>query len=190
MQDIIAAGPLIQSALMLNHILRKTKAFEGFLSLELKYLCILWDIMLFILIYICVMFVIRILRLYNSHHHIKTVQNSSKGIWFWCERTTEHGLFMGGSVIMDLFITNMQLFASWYINLWTGVMWITCGSLWCSYQLFEFSFWWHPFTASYHWWANAKFHSVLRKKQTHLHLGWAEGKYIFSKFSFLGELSF
>ncbi len=28
--------------------------------------------------------------------------------------------------------------------------------------------------------------SVLMKKQTHLHLGWPEGEYTFSKFSFLG----
>ncbi len=38
------------------------------------------------------------------------------------------------------------------------------------------------------WW-NATFSkSALLKKQTHLHLGWPEGEYIFSKFSFLGEL--
>ncbi len=30
--------------------------------------------------------------------------------------------------------------------------------------------------------------SVLMKKQSHLHLGWPEGEYIFSTFSFLGEL--
>ncbi len=30
--------------------------------------------------------------------------------------------------------------------------------------------------------------SVLMKKQTHLYLGWPEGKSIFSKLSFLGEL--
>ncbi len=30
----------------------------------------------------------------------------------------------------------------------------------------------------------------LMKKQTHLHLGWPEDEYIFSKFSFLGELFF
>ncbi len=33
------------------------------------------------------------------------------------------------------------------INWWTGVMWITCGLLWCFYQLFGLSFWRHPFTA-------------------------------------------
>ncbi len=29
---------------------------------------------------------------------------------------------------------------------------------------------------------------VLMKKQTHLHIGWPEGEYIFSKCSFLCEL--
>ncbi len=28
-----------------------------------------------------------------------------------------------------------------------GVVWITCGLLWCFYQLFELPFWRHPFTA-------------------------------------------
>ncbi len=48
---------------------------------------------------------------------------------------------------MDLFLTNMQLFASQDVNWWTGVVWITCGLLWCFYQLFGLSFWRHPFTA-------------------------------------------
>ncbi len=30
---------------------------------------------------------------------------------------------------------------------WTGVVWITWGLLWCFYQQFGLSFWWHPFTA-------------------------------------------
>ncbi len=47
---------------------------------------------------------------------------------------------------MDLFLTNMQFFAS-YVNWWTGVLWITCGLLWCFYQLFGLSFWRHPFNA-------------------------------------------
>ncbi len=33
------------------------------------------------------------------------------------------------------------------INWWIGVTWITFGLLWCFYQLFGLSFWWHPFTA-------------------------------------------
>ncbi len=30
------------------------------------------------------------------------------------------------------------------INWWTGVVLITSGLLWCFYQLFGLSFWWHP----------------------------------------------
>ncbi len=33
------------------------------------------------------------------------------------------------------------------VNWWTGLVWITCGLLWCFYQLFGLSFWWHPFTS-------------------------------------------
>ncbi len=33
------------------------------------------------------------------------------------------------------------------VNWWTGVVWITCGLLWCVYQQFGLSFWRHPFTA-------------------------------------------
>ncbi len=56
---------------------------------------------------------------------------------------------------MDLFLTNTQLFASWDVNWWTGVVWITFGLLWCFFQLFGLSFWRHPFTAYLiHWWAN------------------------------------
>ncbi len=39
-----------------------------------------------------------------------------------------------------------QLFTSQEVNWWTGVIWITCGLLWCFYQLFGLSFWRHPFT--------------------------------------------
>ncbi len=38
---------------------------------------------------------------------------------------------------MDSFLQNWR----------TGVVWITCGLLWCFYQLFGVSFWRHPFTA-------------------------------------------
>ncbi len=52
---------------------------------------------------------------------------------------------------MDLF----QLLSSQDVNWWTGVVWITCGLLWCFYQLFGLSFWRHPFTAEHpllrHW---------------------------------------
>ncbi len=61
---------------------------------------------------------------------------------------------------MDLFLANMQLLALKYINWWTGVVWITCGLLWCFYQLFGLSFWRHPFTAEHPLvskWCNATF---------------------------------
>ncbi len=50
-------------------------------------------------------------------------------------------------LIMYLFLTSKQLFASQDISWWTGVLWVTCGLLWCFYQLFKFSCWRHPFTA-------------------------------------------
>jgi len=50
--------------------------------------------------------------------------------------------------MIDNFFTNMQIFTSQDVNWWTWVMWITCGLLWCFYQL---SFWRHPFTAESSW---------------------------------------
>ncbi len=67
-----------------------------------------------------------------------------------------------------------------------------CGLLWCYYQLFGLSFWRYPFTAEdalvrKRW--NVNFSKpVQMNKQTHLHLGWPEGEYIFSQFWMLGEL--
>ncbi len=55
---------------------------------------------------------------------------------------------------MHLFLTVTQLLASQDVNWWTGVVLITCGLLWCFYQLFGLSFWRHPFTAEDHCWAN------------------------------------
>ncbi len=52
-------------------------------------------------------------------------------------------------LIMDLFLTNSQLFTSQDVNWWTEIMWITCVLLWCFYQLFLLSFWRHPFTAEH-----------------------------------------
>ncbi len=42
-------------------------------------------------------------------------------------------------LMMDLFLTNMQLFISQDVNWFTGLLYF--------YQLFELLFWWHPFTA-------------------------------------------
>ncbi len=67
------------------------------------------------------------------------------------------------NVLMDLF----QLLSSPDVNWWTGVVWITCGLLWCFYQLFGLSFWRHPFTAEHplvsRWW-NATFLQIWWKK--------------------------
>ncbi len=93
----------------------------------------------------------------------KTVQNSSKQIccWIWCERQQEMDLFTGGRVIMDfsrkwqfeiknIFMMDLfHLLSSPDVNWWTGVVWITCGLLWCFYQMFGLSFWRHPFTAEH-----------------------------------------
>ncbi len=72
------------------------------------------------------------------------------------------------------------------IHCWTGVVWITCGLLWCFYELFGLSFWRHPFTAEDPWWASDAMlnfsKSVLMKRQTHLHREWPEGEYTFSVF--------
>ncbi len=48
--------------------------------------------------------------------------------------------------MMDLFITNMQLFTLQDVNWSTGVVWITCGLLWGFISSLD-SFWRHPFTA-------------------------------------------
>ncbi len=79
------------------------------------------------------------------------------------------------------------------VNWWTEAMKITRGLLWCFYQLLGLTFWRHPFTAEdplVSKWCNAKFlQTCSHEEQTHLHLWWPEGEYIFSQFSFLGELS-
>ncbi len=51
-------------------------------------------------------------------------------------------------------------------------MWITCGILWCFYQLFGLSFWRHPFTTkdpSVSKWCNAKCLQICLRN-----LGWPE----------------
>ncbi len=35
------------------------------------------------------------------------------------------------SFMMDLLLKNTQLFTSHDVNWWTGVVWVTCGLLWC-----------------------------------------------------------
>ncbi len=105
-------------------------------------------------------------------HRSKTVLNKSIGE-FWYERTTVtlslvealllHSLKLKS--LNDIFVSNIQHFSSEDINWWTGVVWITCGILWCFYQLFGLSFWRHPFTAE---------HPLLRQwcNDTFLQIWW------------------
>ncbi len=75
----------------------------------------------------------------------------------------------------DGFITNTQLFTSQDVKWWTGVMWITWGFLWCFYQLFGLSCWWHPFTAEdplVSKWCNAKFNQICSDEWTNLSIFW------------------
>ncbi len=78
------------------------------------------------------------------------------------------------NLMIDLFITNMQLFTSQDVNWWTG-MWITCGFISC---LDSHSDGTHSLQ-KIHWWAKFS-KTVLMKKQTHLHFGWPEGVHICS----------
>ncbi len=99
---------------------------------------------------------------------MKTVQNSSKQIcgWILMWETTGDGLLLWRKHYYGLWacilVKNVlfQLLSSQGVTWWTGVVWITCGLLWCFYQLFGLSFWRHPFTAEHPLvskWCNATF---------------------------------
>ncbi len=119
---------------------------------------------------------------YDKYRHIDKYVGGS-----WCERTAEDGLFplevallsimdsyFGQKqrfkvLITDLFLTNMKPLASQDVNWWTERVWITCGLLWCFYQLFGLSFWWHPFTAEdplVSKWCDAKFLQICSIEET------------------------
>ncbi len=69
---------------------------------------------------------------------------------------------------MDLFLTNMQLFASQ--DWWTGD-----GLLWCFHQLFGLSFWRHPFTAEdplVNKWCYATFLQICSNEETNSSKVW------------------
>ncbi len=72
--------------------------------------------------------------------------------------------------MMDVFVTNKCFFfTSQDINWCTGVMEITCGLLWCFYQLFGLSFWRHPFTVEDPLvikWCTAKFLKICSDDET------------------------
>ncbi len=91
------------------------------------------------------------------------------------------------NILMDLFIINMQLFDSQDVHWLTGVVWIIVmflSAVWTSGGT-------HSLQRIHQWASDAMLNfskSLQMKKQTHLHLEWVEEKYIFSKFSLLGEL--
>ncbi len=67
--------------------------------------------------------------------------------------------------MIDLFITNMQLFAYQDVNWWTGVVWIMVMFL----SSFGLSFWRHPFTAEdplVSKWCNATFLQIGSDQET------------------------
>ncbi len=78
--------------------------------------------------------------------------------------------------VVDLFLTNMQLFTAYYINWWTGVVWITCGLLWRFISCLDSHSDGTHSLQRIHWWAsNIMLHfsqSFPMKKQTYLHPGW------------------
>ncbi len=90
--------------------------------------------------------------------------------------------------MMDLFLTNKQLFALKENKLWTGVVWII--------GMFLSAVWTLILTAPIHCRGSTgeqvKFSkSDVMKKQTHLHFRWPEGEYIFFlvNYSFRGTVS-
>ncbi len=119
-------------------------------------------------------------------------------------RGQQGDFFTGGSVIMDSYFDQKRRFKvknviKWWIcflqtcsfslqdiHCWTGVVWITCGLLWCFYEQFGLSFWRHPFTAEdplVSKWCNAKFLQICSDEETNLSTSWmAWGEYTFSVF--------
>ncbi len=71
--------------------------------------------------------------------------------------------------MVDLFLINTQIFVS--KTLIDELE--SCGLLWCFYQLFELSIWWHPFSEV------SKF--VTMKKETRLHPEWPKIIYLISQ---------
>ncbi len=68
-------------------------------------------------------------------------------------------------------------------------MWITCGLLWCFYQLFRVSFWRHPFTAEHPLvskWCNATFLQICSEEETNSSTSWMTWAWVlFSNFVFI-----
>ncbi len=88
--------------------------------------------------------------------------------------------------MVDLFLTNSWFLISQDVNLWTGVVWIVCGLLWCFYQL---SFWRYPFTAEdplIRKSCNAEFLQICSNEETNLSTSWVAWEYIFKQMFMFG----
>ncbi len=103
----------------------------------------------------------------------------TKQLFHWRKQYYGYNLYLWfevkNTLMMDLFLINMQLFISQDINWWTGVVWIIV--------IFLSAVWTLILTAPIHCrWSIGEqemlnfYKSVLMKKQTHLHLGWREGE--------------
>ncbi len=70
---------------------------------------------------------------------------------------------------MSWWICFLQRCSFWLLKaLIGGLVWITCGLLWCFYQLFGLSFWLHPFTAEdplLRHWQNSTFLQIWRRNK-------------------------
>ncbi len=108
-------------------------------------------------------------------------EKTGDGLFHW--RKCYYGLWTHSlvkNVLMGFISYKQQILSSQDVNWWTGVVWITCGLLWCFYQLFGL-------TAPIHCRASIVMECYFSKSKTHLHLLWSEGEEIVSKSSFLEE---
>ncbi len=75
-------------------------------------------------------------------------------------------------LMMDLFLKHVSF----------RFMMITCGLLWCFYQLFGLSFWRHPFTAEHpllrHWCSDTFLHTWWRNKLIYILDGLSVGTFL------------
>ncbi len=95
----------------------------------------------------------------------------TRTLFHWRKSYYKLWIWVKNILMLDLF----QLLSSQDVNWWTGVVWITCGLLWCFFQLFGLSFWRHPFTAEHpllRQWCNATFLQIWWRNKLILILGW------------------
>ncbi len=104
-----------------------------------------------------------------SAEHVLTLRSSKTWISLFLHQIWRnvafHQLLTNGSSAVNG--CQRHRFCLLNYNWWTGVVRITCGLLWCFYQLFGLSFWRHPFTAEdpllSEWW-NATFLQICKIK--------------------------